>query len=81
MSRDVVTLIVRVRFCASNNAPFKILVAHAHVRQPRSRFLRVGEAMQTSPRPTQVPAAREGECQGAAGVAVAELAQVVGRAF
>ena len=37
--------------------------------------------MQTRPRPTQVAAAREGERQGAAGVAVAELAQVVGRAL
>ena len=81
MSRDVVALVVRVRFCASHDAPFKVLIPNTHVRQPRPRFLRICKAVQPSPRPTQVAAAREGECQGAAGVAVAELAQVVGRAF
>ena len=81
MCRDVVALVVRVRFCASHDAPFKVLIPNTHVRQPRPRFLRICKAVQPSPRPTQVAAAREGERQGAAGVAVAELAQVVGRAF
>ena len=51
------------------------------MRQPRSSFLRVREAVEARPRPTQVPAARETQREGAARVPVSELAQVVGCAF